>query len=234
MIHTIFWDVDGTLLDFLRSEDWSLRRCLRELGVEATDAQIERYSAINTRRWQALERGEIRREEVLLGRFREFFAAEGIACPDIPAFNLAYQTGLGSVFFPIDDSIALVARLRGRVRQYAVTNGSALAQEKKLALSGLDRLFDGVFISEHLGAEKPDEAFFRAVFDRIGPMDKSGAVILGDSLTSDMLGGVRAGLRCWWFNPSGKPNASGLPLERELRSLREVEPLLDAEQTGVI
>lgn len=232
MISILLWDVDGTLLNFLKSEDWALRKCLAALGVAADDGMIARYSAVNQRHWQALERGEISRQQVMHGRFAEFFRVEGIACGDIPAFNLDYQTALGQVFFPNDDALALVRRLRGRVRQYAVTNGSGRAQWAKLRLSGLDTLLDGVFISEEVGAEKPDAAFFEAVLRAIGPVDKAETVIVGDSLTSDMLGGVRAGLRCWWYCPDAAAGSTPLPIERTLRDLREVEALLDSEPSN--
>ncbi len=87
-----------------------------------------------------------------------------------------------------DDAGSLVARLKGRVRQYAVTNGTRVAQERKLSRSGLDRMLDGVFISEIVGTEKPGAAFFDAVFSQIGPCCRDEVMIVGDSLTSDMQG----------------------------------------------
>lgn len=227
MIRILLWDVDGTLLNFERSEDYSLRKCLAEIGITADDAMIARYSEINTRYWKALERGEISRERVREGRFEEFFEREGLHCPDIPAFNLAYQTYLGEVFFPNDSAVDLVRSLRGRLKQYAVTNGSAVAQYGKLRLSGLGQLLDGVFISEELGVEKPDPAFFRKVFSAIGDPDPESCVIIGDSLTSDMLGGNRAGIRCWWYNPDGKDCPPEITVHQQLRDLNQVYGLLE-------
>lgn len=104
-----------------------------------------------------------------------------------------------------DDAGSLVARLKGRVRQYAVTNGTRVAQERKLSRSGLDRMLDGVFISEIVGTEKPGAAFFDAVFSQIGPCCRDEVMIVGDSLTSDMQGGRSAGILCCWYNPLGEP-----------------------------
>ncbi len=224
MISTLLWDVDGTLLDFERSERHALAKCLKNIGVNADEGMIRRYSGINLGLWKRLERNEIAREEVLLGRFRDFFLSEGIACSDIAAFNEAYQLALGETFFPNDNSVGLCARLRLKgIRQYAVTNGSAAAQWRKLRLSGLGSLMDGVFISEEVGAEKPNRAFFDAVFRRIGPVVREATAIVGDSLTSDMRGGANAGILCWWYNPEGKINDAGVRVHREIRDLREVE-----------
>ncbi|MBR4727941.1 MAG: HAD-IA family hydrolase, partial [Clostridia bacterium] len=110
-----------------------------------------------------------------------------------------------------------VVSLRGRVKQYAVSNGMRTAQRRKLKNSGLDALLDGVFISEDVGVEKPDPAFFDYVFEHIAE-SRDETVIIGDSLTSDMLGGNNAGIRCWWYNPLGKP-AGGLRIDREIRDL---------------
>jgi 2-haloacid dehalogenase len=48
--------------------------------------------------------------------------------------------------------------------------------------------------------------------------------MVGDSLTSDMAGGVAAGINTCWFNQHGKPNTSALPLTHEIENL---EQLLD-------
>lgn len=229
MVSTLLWDVDGTLLNFEKSEDYSLRKCLADIGVTADSAMVARYSEINTRYWKALERGEISRERVREGRFEEFFAREGIDCRDIPAFNIAYQTRLGEVYFPNDGALELVAKLRSRLRQYAVTNGSALAQHGKLRLSGLAQLLDGVFISEELGVEKPDPEFFRKVFAALPEAVPEHTVIVGDSLTSDMLGGMRAGIRCWWYNPEGKACPPEITVQHQLRDLNEIPALLEQE-----
>jgi 2-haloacid dehalogenase len=226
MIKTILWDVDGTLLNFDKSEYYALNKCLTNIGVTSDDEMIRRYAAINLACWKRLERNEISRDEVLLGRFRDFFKNEGIVCKDAAAFNDAYQYALGEVFYPNDDSVELLKRLRGRVKQYAVTNGSALAQRNKLENSGLALLLDGIFISEAVGVEKPNIEYFEAVFNAIGPVDKSETVIIGDSLTSDIKGGNNAGILCWWYNPKGKENGSGLTVHREIRDLREVEGLI--------
>lgn len=160
MITTILWDVDGTLLDFLAAEKAAIRTLFAEFGFgECTDEAIARYSKINRRYWEKLENGELTKPEVLVGRFREFFETEGLDVTAAPAFNERYQVCLGDTIVFRDDSYEIVKSLRGRVKQYVVSNGTVLAQTKKLRLSGLGELMDGIFLSEELGAEKPNAAF---------------------------------------------------------------------------
>lgn len=226
MIKTILWDIDGTLLDFLKSEDYGIRACLEEIGFHGCDdALLARYSQINRLHWEALERGELTKRQVLIGRFQRFFQETGIDCPDVEAFNASYQKKLGEHFFENERSLELCSRLRGRVKQYAVTNGTVEAQRNKLRYSGLGALMDGVFISDEIGAEKPTRAFFDAVFSVTGTPAPGEAMIVGDSLTSDMRGGNNAGLICCWYNPGRKKNHTDVRVDYEIQSIWEVERL---------
>ena len=190
---------------------------------------VARYSRLNVSYWERLETGELTKPQILRGRFEEFFAAEGIAFDRIDEFNAAYQLCLGDTICFIDDSYELVSSFCGRVKQYAVTNGTAAAQKKKLERSGLGALFDGVFISERVGFEKPSAEYFDRVFETIGPVEKTETMIVGDSLTGDIRGGNNAGILTCWYNPAGKPNDRGVRVDYEIRDLHELEALLERQ-----
>ena len=227
MIRVILWDVDGTLLNFLQAEKSAIRACFSRFGLgECTDEMLADYSEINRRYWKMLERGEMTKPQILEERFREFFAKYGRNTDVVADFNREYQLRLGDTVVFNDDAYTLVQRLSGREKQYAVTNGTRIAQERKLRASGLAELLDGVFISEVVGAEKPNPAFFDTVFAAIGPYEKDEVLIVGDSLTSDMRGGSDAGIRCCWYNPAGLPGDASLRIDHEIRDLREVEDLI--------
>lgn len=225
MIKVILWDVDGTLLDFLAAEKNALRQCFAKFGLgPCSDARIGRYSKINRSYWERLERGEITKQQVLVGRYEEFFAAEGLRA-DPAAFNAEYQAQLGETICFIDQSYELLSELRSRVKQYAVTNGTYTAQKRKLEKSGLIHIFDGVFISDQIGAEKPGKAFFDYVFEHIGPYEKEEILMVGDSLTSDMRGGNLAGLPCCWYNPDRLPVPQGLRIDYNIQNLNQIKDL---------
>ncbi len=215
-IKVILWDIDGTILNFIEAEKAAIKMCFAQFQLgECSDEMIARYSVINKSYWERLELGEISKQEVLEGRFREFFRREGISLEgeirsngkDLPEgdlirmFNVEYQKRLGDTICFHDDAYELIRRLKGRVKQYAVTNGTRMAQERKLERSGLGQLFDSVFISEDVGIEKPNKGFFDHVFRQIGDYEKDEIMIVGDSLSSDMKGGNNAGIICCWYHP---------------------------------
>jgi 2-haloacid dehalogenase len=227
MIKTILWDVDGTLLSFHEAERAAIKACFARFDMgECTDEMVARYAKINASFWERLELGQLTKPQVLTGRFQAFFESEGIVCPDVEGFNREYQVRLGDTVCYNDDSYQLMKRLKGRVGQYAVTNGTLVAQERKLQRSGLGALFDDVFISDHVGYEKPNIGFFDYVFANIPPVEKQEVLIVGDSLTSDIRGGNNAGILCAWYNPQGLKNDKGVRVDFELRDLREVEGLI--------
>lgn len=226
-MQVILWDVDGTLLDFHAAEQAAIRALFREFSLgECTEEMLQIYSGINRSYWERLERGEITKPQVLLGRFEEFFRREGLD-PDIaPAFNDRYQVALGDTIAYRDDSLAIVKSLRGRVKQYVVSNGTIVAQNKKLRLSGLGAEMDGIFLSEELGVEKPNPGFFHRVFDAIGPVARDQVLIVGDSLTSDIRGGNNAGIKTCWYNPGGATNTEGVRVDWEITDLHQIFTLI--------
>lgn len=227
MIKVILWDVDGTLLDFKKSEYAAIKKCFEIFNLgECTDEMIQRYSEINRKYWEKLERREITKQEVLINRFIDFFEKENIQTNCAPDFNKEYQTQLGETICFCDNSYELLKSLKGRVKQYAVTNGTKAAQDRKLQKSGLIDIFDGVFISEVVGTEKPGIEFFEHVWEQIGIYEKDEVMIVGDSLTSDMQGGNNAGIICCWYNPKKLINDKGLVIDYEIDNLQKIVELL--------
>lgn len=222
-IKVILWDVDGTLLNFEEAEKAAIRTCFKifELG-ECSDEMLKDYSEINKGYWKRLERGEITKKEVLEGRFREFFAKYDLDCSVVENFNAQYQISLGDTTVFYENGLETVQACKGKIPQYAVTNGTKVAQDRKLTNSGLINILDGVFISEEVGIEKPGVEFFEKVFEKIGEFDKSEIMIIGDSLTSDIQGGNNAGIVTCWFNPNGKKEETALRIDYEINNLIQV------------
>lgn len=223
----ILWDIDGTLLNFGLAETAALNKCFEIFNlVRLTDEMINDYKSINDIYWKKLERNEVTRAQVLVGRFRDFFDKYGIDKSIAEEFNQNFQIELGKtyVFNPYGKEI--VKKLIGKYDQYAVTNGSLTAQKGKLEGSDLNNILKDSFISELVGFEKPDIRFFDYVFEKIGDYDHKNYVIIGDSLTSDMQGGINANIKTIWFNPDSKENYLNLPIDAETRSLKEIENII--------
>lgn len=223
----ILWDIDGTLLDFYPAEHHAICRCFKEFALgECSDALVKEYSGINKQYWLALELGKITKEQVLVGRFRELFAKHGIDEALAPMVNARYQRYLGDevYFFPGVMDTLQEFKKQGIV-QCAVTNGTKVAQVRKLSKSGLDQLLDFVFISEDVGYEKPALEFFQKVFAAIGCSEPEKMLIVGDSLTSDMEGGRRAGIHTCWFNPSRAAKTFQIDTDYEIQEIPKVRDI---------
>lgn len=225
----LLWDIDGTVLDFLAAEDYAIKSLFKKysLGV-CTDEMISVYSEINVKYWQKLERGELTKPEVLVGRFVEFFGLYGLDTSVVESFNRDYQLELGEHIVFVDYAREMLEAEKGNYVLVAVTNGTKAAQTKKLTLSGLFEVFDYVFISEDVGFEKPSQSFFDVVFKEVGITDKREVLLIGDSLTSDMKGGETAGVDTCWFNPKRKGNDKGVAVKYEIQSLKQIADVLNA------
>lgn len=228
MYKVILWDIDGTILDFKAAEKNAIKTCFELFGIgECTDEMISRYSLINDKYWKKLERGEMSKPDILRGRFAEFFASEGIDFSQIDEFNSEYQVRLGDRVFFFDNAYEIVKSLHGKVKQYAVTNGTYIAQSRKLKNSGLDELFDGTFISDLVGAEKPSLEFFDHVFENIENVKRSEILLIGDSLTSDIKGANNALIPCAFYT-QGKEfeNETDLHIDYVIKNLNEIYKIL--------
>lgn len=225
----ILWDVDGTLLDFSYSQKISLFKCLDMIGVTGTDELNAIYTEINERWWKNLELGLVTKAELLSGRFVDFFETCNIVCPDVDAFRESYQYELGVNFVPMEGAIEVCGKLKDLgFHQYVVTNGVTSTQKTKLALSGFDKLMDGVFISEQIGMPKPNIEFFDACFSKIKEtnidLKLEEVLIVGDSMSSDMKGGINAGIDTCFYAPELIEREEAVTYQ--IRSLYEVYTIL--------
>lgn len=226
MIKTIFLDLDDTILDFTGGEAHALTRALTEMGVEPTPAILERYHAINASQWELLEEGVLTREQVLVRRFDLLFGELGVTCSGRETCDL-YEGYLAEEHDFIPGARELLETLAPRYGLYLASNGAAAVQHRRLDEAGLRRYFQGIFISEEVGADKPSPAFFEGCFAAIPGFSQETALMVGDSLTSDIRGGRNAGIRTCWFNTKGKPARSDIPADYVITDLSQLPALLE-------
>ena len=228
MIKTVFLDLDDTILDFQLAEHKAIRRALSDVGIEPSDEVVARYIEINRDCWAALERGELTREVVLTRRFELLFSELG---RDISPTETQkkYAAYLGSFhdFLPGGRELLDEFKKCGKYNLYIATNGIFKVQAPRIEASGIAPYFKGIFISEKLGFNKPKKEFFDLCAAQIEGYEPSEAIIVGDSLSSDIQGGINAGILTCHFNPRGIAYDRITP-DYQIKDLSELIPLLDS------
>lgn len=225
MVEYLFLDLDDTILDFHKAEGIAIRKTFSQWGVEPTDETVARYSAINKKHWQMLERGEITRDQVKVFRFARLFEELGVeADPYAVAKTYEKLLAIGHYFLPGAEEA--VASLSKKYRLFLASNGTASVQAGRMTSANLYRFFEKAFVSEEIGADKPSMAYFNGCFAQIPGFDPEKAMIVGDSLTSDIQGGKNAGLLTCWVNPKHLTAPEHLRPDYEIESLSQLEALL--------
>lgn len=224
MVDTLLFDLDNTLLDFNQAERIAVSKTLEHFHIPPEDSILKRYSELNLAQWKLLEQGMISRDQVKLRRFQILFTELGADAPAEEA-ALMYETLLAHGHYFMDGAEELLETLYGKYRLFLVTNGTLSVQKGRLKSAGISRYFENIFISEELGYNKPSIEYFDCCFSKIPDFHKKTSVIIGDSLTSDIQGGINAGIRTIWFNPSHDKTVDIIP-DYEFDSLRKLPELL--------
>ncbi len=227
MIKAVLLDSDDTILDFTLAEHIALKKTLAEVGIEPKDETIALYSEINKRHWEMLERGELTRAQVLTQRFERLFEALGIE-GDSTATQASYEHNLSIGHYFIPGAVELLEALHGKYKLYMVTNGNEKVQVPRLKSADIGHFFEEIFISQRIGFDKPRIEFFDRCFAQMPHFENDEMIIIGDSLTSDIQGGINAGIHSCWFNPRGKQGREDIVPEFTVRSLDEIPELLES------
>jgi 2-haloacid dehalogenase len=220
------FDADNTLFDFKQAEVSAFRRTLEFLGMPYSTETLELYQRINAELWRALERHEITPADLRTRRFGLLLDAAKLGgSPE--QMSQVYIQQLAQCADLVDGAEEVLAAVRPNCRIAIVTNGLQAVQTGRLSHSTIAKYVDELIISEAVGAAKPHAAFFDAAFVRMGHPPKSDVLVIGDSLSSDIQGGVDYGLDTCWFNPAADPRPADLPITYEIRHLCELLELIE-------
>lgn len=221
---SLFLDLDNTLLDFSMAEKVAITKVLKKHNLPHDDFAVRTYSNINRDYWERFERGEIEKSEIFEGRFKtflDFFKLSG----DTKAISQDYFYALSEGYFTVDGTFDILKHLREKnYKLYATTNGISLTQFKRIKGSGLDKYFDGVFVSEDACHQKPEKEYFDFVIANIPEKNKKNILIIGDSQSSDILGGINSRIDTCWFNPNF--SKAKYESQYEVHSLYELKDIL--------
>lgn len=223
----VLLDADDTLLDFHASQREACKKLFAHLGLPAAKV-LPRYDAINEGLWKQLEKGLLTAKELRTRRFELLFAE--YPCPYDPAqASSLYVELLSRECFVFPQAPALLQYLkRNGYKTAVVSNGFYAVQTNRLRLSGLLPYLDAVIISEKVGVQKPDPRMVYAALDALHIQNKAKALLLGDSLSSDMAAAKNAGIRGIWYDPYNKPLPQGAAFTA-IGSLPELIPILQKE-----
>lgn len=215
-------DLDGTVLDFRASQREAYRASLAELGLAWHPGHQDLWAAVNHGLWRSLERGEIDGPTLRRRRWPQLFEALGVDHPDPDGFSERYLERFRAGAHLLPGAREAMVALTDRFRLVILTNGFADVQHHRIDRAGLRELVEAVVVSDEVGVPKPDPAVFEATFDAIGRPPRDRVVMVGDSLTSDIAGGIGYGLRTVWINPERRPHPGGQRPTHEVRALAEL------------
>ena len=225
MIEFLFLDLDDTILDFRKAERIAISKTIRDFGVEPTEEVVSLYHGINKWHWEQLELGNLTREEVLVNRFGVLFEKLGREV-DATACARTYEKNLSQGHWFLPGAEEAVDALSKKYRLFLASNGTASVQKGRMTSANLYRFFETVFVSQEIGYNKPSADYFNACFASIPGFDKEKAIMVGDSLSSDIKGGINAGIKTVWVNPDHKDCGDVRP-DYEIEYLHQLENLLD-------
>ena len=222
----LLFDADDTLLDFKLGEHRAITATLADAGLPTNDEVIATYSRINDNLWKMLERGEVTKDRLKVLRFTQFcehygFECDGALLADAYVENLKKQTVL------LDGAEDVCRALYGKYKMYIITNGIEAVQTARFGGCAIKEYFEKCYISDAIGVAKPKKGFFDAVAADIPDFDISKALIIGDSLTSDIKGGVEYGIDTCWLNPTGKEVPDGMDITYVIGDIRELLGILE-------
>lgn len=218
----LLFDADNTILDFDKSEEQALSRAFCDMGLKFSEKVLTIYRKNNIAQWHLFEKGQLSKPQVLINRFVNTFVELRLPRELATQTGDLYEEYLKLGFFVVPHTEEVLTELQAKCQLYVVSNGVAEIQNSRMMGSGMEKYFIDRFVSETVGYPKPQIEYFDYCFAHIDGFDKAKTLIIGDSLTSDVQGGVNAGIDTCWFNPNHASNNSKLTPTYEIDDLRQL------------
>ncbi len=225
----LIFDLDNTIFDYNRAENFALGKTLSAFGCDPTEDLKASYREINEQTWQRLEKGEITSEELRTIRFEKFAEAHSLDW-DAQQISRIYLENLGLGGFLIEGADTLLFEIRNDFIIASVTNGISDVQRARLSNSTLNGFFNPLIISDEVGVAKPDPGIFNILLEKAGFDDRRSVLMIGDSLTSDIAGAAAAGIDSCWYNPDGISPDPEITPEYMVSELNDVKEIIYREE----
>ncbi len=222
----IIFDADETLFNFKKSEKYALKNTMIEFGIDYDENyHLKVYKDINTLIWKEFENGLIIQRDLNIERFKRLLSKLNIKFDEVK-FAKSYVKHLSCASFLYDDSMALIESLHKDYRLIIITNGLKDVQDNRIRKSVIGKYFEDVVISDEIEVSKPDPKIFQHALKNINHTDKTKVLMVGDSLTSDIQGGIRFGIDTCWFNSNKIINKSAIKPTYEITNLMELKNIV--------
>ena len=222
----IIFDADETLFDFKKSERDAFKNAMLEFDIEYDENHhLKIYSEINSAIWKEFENGIITQEKLKVERFKRLADRLNVSF-DEHLFAKSYMKHLANASFLYDDSIELIESLYKDYRLTIVTNGLKDVQNKRIKKSAIAKYFEDIVISEEVKVAKPDPKIFEIALNNLKHTDKSKVLMVGDSLTSDIKGGINSGIDTCWYNPNKVVNSTDIRPTYEITKLSQLKKII--------
>ncbi|MBR4287303.1 MAG: YjjG family noncanonical pyrimidine nucleotidase [Clostridia bacterium] len=218
-------DLDNTLIDFNECARHSIINAFGELGFEYTPRVFDTFICENVRIWKRLEKGEITKAQLRADRWNIILGKLGIDF-DGTILEEMFENGVARYACAVEGAYDLLEYLKGKYKLYIVSNGFRFVQESRLKIGDFEKYFDGLFVSEDIGIPKPAKEFFDYCFERLGNPPKGDTLLIGDSLSADIIGGINYGIDTIWFNKNGDPLPEDIKPTYIVNKLEEIMEIL--------
>jgi len=221
----VLFDADGTLFDYNRAEETALKKAFAYHNYPYSHDALERYREINNSMWKKFEKGAIDLASLQKERF-EILLGERNLKADVRAFNSIYLELLSEGSHLNDGAFEVCSELSRHCILAIATNGTSTAQIRRVKNSSIAPYIKHIVVSDHAGYQKPQQGFFNYAFDMCSHKEKETAIMVGDSLSADMRGGISFGISTCWYNPDGVGREGVQGIDYEIRDLRELINLI--------
>lgn len=226
----LLFDADQTLIDFETDMQLAFRYMYEASGLaeqKPYSAEIlDLYNTCNESWWRRFEQKRCTKAELYHNRFVDFFEVAGLTPVSIDLLQDLYVSGMAKTGTPLPDVLEMLRALRDHYDLYITTNGNPISQPSRLKNSGVTAFMKGCFISDEIGAAKPDRAFFDYVLAHIPGANTENCLVIGDSLSADIKGAQNAGIDSLWYNSNGKASTLPMPPTFEAASCNDILSIL--------
>ena len=221
----VFLDIDNTLIDFNECAKHSIIKIFKDFNLPYCDNVFETFIRENIKIWKRLENGEITKAYLRANRWNIILEKLNIAF-DGPLIEELFENGIAESAYEVEGAKEILEHLSKKHELYVVSNGFRAVQENRLNISGFKKYFDKMFFSEDIGVSKPQKEFFDYCFNSLNNPCKENVILIGDSISADIIGGINYNIKTIWFNKNNEICPNNIKPTYIVRALGEIKNII--------